>query len=92
MRICIWHNTPVYNQCTFLFLTDFGSGLLSRDFVFNSTSGPSMCEPIEIIDDDNFEGTETFSARISGSSSSTLQITMQTVDIIITDRDGKYKI
>ncbi len=78
-------------MCTFLFLTDFGSGLLSRNFVFNSTSGPLVCESIEIIDDVKFEGTETFSASISASSpsSATLEITMEAVEITITDRDGK---
>ncbi len=50
-----------------------------------------MCESIDIIDDDNFEGTETFSASISGSiSSGTLQITTDAAEITITDRDGKY--
>lgn len=81
-------------MCMFLFLTDFGSGLLSRDFIFDSMSGPLVCESIDIIDDDNFEGTETFSARISASSpsSGTLEITMETAEITITDRGGKYKI
>ncbi|XP_064387784.1 uncharacterized protein LOC135335951 [Halichondria panicea] len=67
---------------------DFGSGLLSRDFIFDSMSGPLVCESIDIIDDDNFEGTETFSARISASSpsSGTLEITMETAEITITDR------
>ncbi len=77
---------------TFLFLTDFGSGLLSRDFAFNSMSGPLVCESIDIIDDDNFEGTETFFASISGANffSGTLQTTMDAAEITITDRDGKY--
>ncbi len=55
-------------------------------------SGPLVCESIDIIDDDNFEGTETFSARISASSpsSGTLKVTMETAEITITDRGGKY--
>ncbi len=81
----------VHCTCIFVFLTDFGSGQVSHKFVFDSTSGPLVCESIEIVDDNNFEGTERFSATLSRTSSSAVELSTISAEITITDpSNGKY--
>ncbi len=78
----------------YLFLTDFVDTTLAiQTFDFGST--PRVCKSIGIMDDDEFEGEETFQAmlmeHISAANIAGYGLTLgNNREITITDRCGKY--
>ncbi len=78
----------------YLFLTDFvDTTLATQTFVFGST--PRVCKSIGIMDDDEFEGEETFQAMLVEHTDTAnivgYDLTLgNNREITITDRCGKY--
>ncbi len=80
----------------YLFLTDFVSSTIGV-ITFDAQSGPVSCESIGIVDDDDFEGMETFTATLLESQSppppsanDALIFSTDMATVTITDRNGKY--
>ena len=79
----------------YLFLTDFvDTTLATQTFVFGST--PRVCKSIGIMDDDEFEGEETFQAMLVEHTDTAnivgydLTLGNNREMFTITDRNGKY--
>ena len=82
-------------QCLCLFSDineDFsGTSPSTVSFPAGSVDGNTSCLSIPIIDDDNFEGDHSFTARIMGVEPDTVNITIDDTlaSIMIQDNDGK---
>ena len=62
--------------------------MLSLDYTFNSGTGPNVCQSLETVEDNDFEGEEIFSGDVD-STSSLVTLTTDTVSISIFDANGE---